>query len=88
MCVNADLLLIHPVCQDDVDADDGEDEDEIERQGNEDDDEYMRRLRKAALRMLKGEQGALMVLGKGTSHEKELESLWHCRLRSFWGLLL
>lgn len=41
--------------QDDVDADDGEDDDE--GPGGEEDEEYMNRLRKAALRMLKGETG-------------------------------
>jgi hypothetical protein len=50
-----------PLCapnplQDDVGADDGEDNEE-EDAGGEEDEEYMKRLRKAALKMLKGEQG-------------------------------
>lgn len=44
-----------PHKQDDVDADDGEDDDDAD--GNDEDEEYMKRLRKAALRMLKGEAG-------------------------------
>lgn len=53
------MLVLLLLLQDDVDADDGEDEDE---DVTAEDDEYMKRLRKEALRMLKGETGAFVGL--------------------------
>jgi hypothetical protein len=76
------LPASHPPCctcpQDDVDADDGEDEEEDA--GGEEDDEYMKRLRKAALRMLKGETGEGGLL----QHRKVGSSSRLCCCNTAW----
>lgn len=73
-----------PCPQDDVDADDGEDDEEA---GGEEDEEYMKRLRKAALRMLKGETGEGM---RGSSaarqqqqHQRQRQTLM-CSCHKGW----